>query len=54
MKIYGTLIMLSACFFATAMAQIRCESEKDCPPSEPVCCGFDPRIKYCLPEGAVC
>ncbi|KAL3439010.1 hypothetical protein BDV09DRAFT_159127 [Aspergillus tetrazonus] len=33
---------------------IRCETASDCPADLPVCCGFDPRIQWCLPEGTVC
>ncbi|KAL5360209.1 hypothetical protein BJX96DRAFT_149929 [Aspergillus floccosus] len=54
MKTYTTMVMVLACLTATALGQLRCKSEADCPDDAPVCCGISPSFKYCLPEGSVC
>lgn len=36
MKTYTTLIMVLACLSATALGQLRCKSEADCPDDAPV------------------
>ncbi|BCS24241.1 uncharacterized protein APUU_40685S [Aspergillus puulaauensis] len=50
----ATLTLTTATASAAEDPGIRCESEADCPKDLPVCCGFDPRIQYCLPENTVC
>ncbi|EAU29631.1 predicted protein [Aspergillus terreus NIH2624] len=46
MKTYTTLIMVLACLSATALGQLRCKTEADCPDDAPVCCGISPSYKY--------
>ncbi|PKY01140.1 hypothetical protein P168DRAFT_292997 [Aspergillus campestris IBT 28561] len=48
-------IVLVAFVLGVATAQSKtCKTEADCPKESPVCCGFIPTHKYCLPEGTVC
>ncbi|KAL5051675.1 hypothetical protein BDW71DRAFT_57590 [Aspergillus fruticulosus] len=54
MALLHIFLTLFAATGALAADPIRCESVADCPVDVPVCCGFNPAIKYCLPEGTVC